>query len=187
MNQHHFNPLKTLPGGVLSPGFLKPKHMNAIITNVDYWQKILKYWKEEKEIAIVGSIYYGKCCSMIGILEDIFKCIEPLNNESHNEISDDEIEKAKYVECAGSYLNIHEAHLAFIRGANWYRNKIKIANEMYKKEMQNTFISDEEFNKIYNDLTRVYTLPMYKDISNDYQNGYLHGVLWLYTFLKNKQ
>jgi hypothetical protein len=66
-------------------------------------------------------------------------------------------------------------------------NEIKIATEMYKKEMQNTFISDEEFNKIYNDLTRVYTLPMYKDISTDYQNGYLHGVLWLYTFLKNKQ
>ena len=102
--------------------------MTAVLTNIDYWEKVLKYWKEEKEIANIGSTYYGLCCERISILEDIFKCIES-NSEipnvcsSQTEISDEEIEKA------AQQINLkYGASFAhgFIMAIKWYREQLKL-------------------------------------------------------------
>ena len=102
--------------------------MTAVLTNIDYWEKVLKYWKEEKKIANIGSTYYGLCCERISILEDIFKCIES-NSEipnvcsSQTEISDEEIwAKANEI---GKTTNSSIAAQYLYEGAKWYREQLK--------------------------------------------------------------
>jgi hypothetical protein len=101
--------------------------MTAVLTNIDYWEKVLKYWKEEKKIANIGSTYYGLCCERISILEDIFKCIEsnsgiPNVCSSQTEISDEEIEKF-----ADEELGTIRTDFDFgvIQGMKWYREQLK--------------------------------------------------------------
>ena len=57
------------------------------------------------------------------------------------------------------------------------------AKEMERNQMP---ITDEQFNELFNQIVKVQHLSMYDKISNDYQLGYLHGIQWLYTKLKNK-
>jgi hypothetical protein len=53
-------------------------------------------------------------------------------NENHwkeclnYQISDEVIEQAKWCECAGKYLYVAQAHLAFVNGAKWYREQLKM-------------------------------------------------------------
>jgi hypothetical protein len=47
-----------------------------VLTHYDYWVRTLNYWEEEMEKAKIGSEYYGLCNVRVGILRDIFKCIE---------------------------------------------------------------------------------------------------------------
>jgi hypothetical protein len=94
----------------------------SLISNIDYWEKTLKYWKEEKELSILGSTYYSNCCARIGILEDIFKCIESIQQLPQQEISDEEIEKGaedwqEFRQGAGKQ--------SFEAGAKWYREQLK--------------------------------------------------------------
>ena len=101
--------------------------MTAVLTNIDYWEKVLKYWKEEKKIANIGSTYYGLCCERISILEDIFKCIEsnsgiPNVCSSQTEISDEMIDnKAKQINLKFGASFAH----GFILGVQWYREQLK--------------------------------------------------------------
>ena len=105
------------------------------IDNFNYWEKTLKYWKEEKEIANVGSNYYGLCCVRIGIIEDFFKSIQPIktassqtqhnlpkvqNKDSFGEISDEEIEEV----ADKKYDGIWDCE-KFQEGAKWYREQLK--------------------------------------------------------------
>ena len=48
---------------------------------------------------------------------------------SQTEISDEEIHQAKISQCAGSYLFPEQAHLAFVKGAKWYREQLKKIND----------------------------------------------------------
>jgi hypothetical protein len=57
---------------------IKKNENVRLFTHYDYWVTILKYWEEEMEIAKIGSEYYGLCNVRVGILRDIFKCIEPI-------------------------------------------------------------------------------------------------------------
>jgi hypothetical protein len=49
-----------------------------------------------------------------------------------------------------------------------------------------TEISDEEFDALLKQVIEVQNLAMYSDISEDYRQGYLDGIKWLYSKLKQK-
>ena len=47
-------------------------------------------------------------------------------------------------------------------------------------------ITDEEFVKIYNQIIRTQHLEGYKDLSTDYHLGFLHGLDYLFNFIKRE-
>jgi hypothetical protein len=47
-------------------------------------------------------------------------------------------------------------------------------------------ITDEEYLKLYNQIIRAQHLEGYKNISTDYHLGYLHGLDYLFNFIKRQ-
>jgi hypothetical protein len=53
-------------------------------------------------------------------------------------------------------------------------------------ESKQKMITDEEFVKLYNQIIRTQHLHGYKDISTDYHLGYLHGLDYLFNYIKRQ-
>lgn len=47
-------------------------------------------------------------------------------------------------------------------------------------------ITEEEFIKLFNQIIRTQHLEGYKDIPMEYQLGYLHGIEFLYNYIKQQ-
>ena len=90
------------------------------------------------------------------------------------------MENKTAVEWLESKLYEHEFDDPIYRATQcgWFEK----AKEMEKNQMP---ITDEQFKNIFNQIKDVQHLSMYNTISKDYKEGYLHGIEWLYTKLKN--
>jgi hypothetical protein len=102
--------------------------MQYILTNIDYWEKALLYWKEEKENARVGSTYYGNCCVRIGILEDIFKCLDPIKQKPQKKPY-----KMSPINWLVKKIRSYGIDTSFLN------NSIKTDSEMRKRELETLF------------------------------------------------
>ena len=70
-----------------------------------------------------------------------------------------------------------------------YTATCQFALEKERRQMATNckqLISDEEFDALLKQVIEVQNLAMYSDISEDYRQGYLDGIKWLYSKLKQK-
>ena len=70
-------------------------------------------------------------------------------------------------------------------GFSFSDNVFELAKHM-EFDLKNKEITDEEFVKIYNQIIKTQHLEGYKNISTDYHLGFLHGLDYLFDFIKRK-
>ena len=99
-----------------------------------------------------------------------------------------EMEKQQIIDAAERWkgTDFAEKYYAETYGSKGSDELSKVAENTSFDTSSPTEISDEEFDALLKQVIEVQNLAMYSDISEDYRQGYLDGIKWLYSKLKQK-